>query len=259
MSDTLHPEQRNLRLTIEYDGTSFHGWQRQSGIRTVQGVVEQALYELIKHDIELGGASRTDRGVHAEGQVASFACRSPVPTDRMCRAINGCLPSDVRIKDVVEVAAAFHARFAATGKHYRYTIDRLQVATPFRCRYALHYPHRLDVDAMRAAARLLAGEHDFASFQCASDQAPENTVRTVHAVRITDTGGVLTVDVWGNSFLYKMVRTMVGTLFEVGRERRDPRCVIEILAARDRRAAGPTAAAHGLSLVRVFYGKEGKK
>ncbi len=248
--------ERNVKLTIQYDGTDFFGWQRQPDARTVQGVIEGALAELFHQHVELQGASRTDRGVHAEGQVASAACPASIPTIRLCRAINGCLPSDVRVRDVKDVAPEFHARFAALGKHYRYTIDRREVASPFRSRYALHYPYRLDVVTMREAARRFAGEHDFVSFQCTSDQAPASTVRLVHAVHVNESGRELSIDVWGRSFLYKMVRTMVGTLIEVGRARHRPEWVTEILASRDRCRAGPTVAPHGLSLVRVYYDGE---
>ncbi len=247
---------RNVKLTIQYDGTAFYGWQRQPDTRTVQGVIEEALAGLFQQPVELRGASRTDRGVHAEGQVASVACPAAIPTTRLRRAINGCLPADIRVRDVEEVAPEFHARFAAFGKHYRYTLDRREVASPFRSRYALHYSYPLDVRAMREAARRFAGEHDYVSFQCTSDQVPANTVRLVHAVRVNEADCGLSIDVWGRSFLYKMVRTMVGTLLEVGRARRPPEWVTEILVSRDRCRAGPTVAPQGLSLVRVYYDGE---
>ena len=211
--------ERNVKLTIQYDGTAFFGWQRQPDTRTVQGVIEGALAELFHQHVELCGASRTDRGVHAEGQVASAACPASIPTIRLLRAINGCLPSDVRVRAVEEVASEFHARYAAIGKHYRYTLDRREVASPFRCRYALHYSYPLDVAAMREAARRLSGEHDFVSFQCTSDKPAANTVRLIHAVHVNEADHGLLIDVRGRSFLYKMVRTMVGTLLEVGRAR----------------------------------------
>ncbi len=245
--------QRNLKLTIEYDGTDFHGWQRQQETRTVQGVLEEALAGLFRRRVELHGASRTDRGVHAAGQVASGTCPAVIPTDRLCRVINGCLPSDLRVREVVETSPAFHARFAAVGKHYRYTLDRSEVASPFRSRYALHCSHPLDVEAMREAAARFVGEHDYASFQCASGQEREETLRRIHAVRVEECAGVLSIDVWGRSFLYRMVRTMVGTLLEVGRARHPPEWVTEILRSRDRRHAGPTAPPQGLSLMRVYF------
>jgi tRNA pseudouridine38-40 synthase len=247
--------ERCLKLTIEYEGTDFHGWQRQPGARTVAGAIEEALAGLVPGGVVLQGASRTDRGVHALGQVASARVLSAIPTARFARALNGRLPPDVRIREVEDAPPDFHARFAATGKHYRYWIDRRAVAGVLTRRYALHVPGRLDLDAMICAAAHFAGEHDFAAYQCASEGPPRPSVRTVYEVHVAadPPGEFVSIDVRGKSFLYKMVRTIVGTLLEVGQGKRTPLQVVESLGSRSRSAAGPTAPAHGLVLVSVSY------
>ena len=250
-SETLAP--RSFKLTLQYDGSDFHGWQRQKGLRTAQGTLDEALTCLLSSTVEVDGASRTDAGVHAVGQVASFECVHAIPTERITRALNGTLPADLRVVETRIVAADFHARFSAVGKHYRYVVDRRPIASPFDGRYSVHLPEDLDVEAMRQAATKLVGQHDFASFQCATDQAPASSVREIRAVDLTESEGLLAIHVWGQSFLYKMVRTIAGTLLDVGRGNQSADGVAAALAACDRRAAGPTAPAHGLTLIRVYY------
>jgi tRNA pseudouridine38-40 synthase len=247
--------ERVLKLTIEYDGTEFHGWQRQPGARTVEGAIEDALAELIPGGADIQGASRTDQGVHAAGQAASARVLSPIPTARFARALNGRLPPDVRVRDVEEAPPGFNARFAAVAKHYRYWIDRRPISGVFTRRYALHVPQPLDIDAMREAAAHFPGEHDFAAYRCVSDGPPRTSVRTVHAVEVTEEAGgdYLAIDVIGRSFLYKMVRTMAGTLLDVGAGRLSPLQVAESLRRGGRGAAGPTAPPHGLCLISVSY------
>ncbi len=247
---------RNLKLTIQYDGTSFHGWQAQPGCRTVEGVLEDALGRLEGAIVDLHGASRTDQGVHALGQTASFHAASPIPTGRYAVALNGRLPPDVRVSSVEDAPPDFHARFSAAGKCYRYLVDRRVVPSVLLARYALHAPGPLDLAAMRRAAAHFLGEQDFASYQCESGNPPETTVRTIHAVLLQEDGGLLAIEVWGRSFLYKMVRAMVGSLLEVGRGKWLPERIRESLIARDRRAAGPTLPAHGLCLLGVWYSAE---
>jgi len=246
---------RNLKLTVQYDGTSFHGWQRQPNTRTVEGVLEEALCGLCAEQVLLEGASRTDQGVHSRGQVANFHIDSPIPTNRFGAALNGRLPTDVRISDVEEESPDFHARFLAQGKHYRYLLDRRPVSGVFLSRYALHCPGPLDAQAMKAAAAYFVGEHDFVSFQCASGNPCDSTVRTVYGVLVEEKGDLMIIDVWGKSFLYKMVRTMVGTLLEVGRGKRRPEEIRDCLEARDRRSSGTTVEGRGLCLVSVYYDK----
>jgi tRNA pseudouridine38-40 synthase len=244
---------RNLKLTIEYDGTDFHGWQAQENVRTVEGVLSQALQGLLKEGAELHAASRTDQGVHARGQVVSFLTTTRIPAGRFPAALNGMLPWDVRVRKAEEADPAFNARFSAVGKHYRYRLDRGETDSPFLSRFALHYPGRLDVKAMREAARLMAGTHDFASFQCVSKRRLASTVRTVYDVRVGEEGRFLWFDVWGKSFLYKMVRTMAGTLLEVGRGKWSPERIPALLSSVSRAAAGPTCPGNGLCLMAVYY------
>ncbi|HVR73122.1 MAG TPA: tRNA pseudouridine(38-40) synthase TruA [Planctomycetota bacterium] len=244
---------RKLKLTIAYDGTSFHGWQAQRELRTVQGVLENALDSLTGTEVSIEGASRTDRGVHALGQVASFETESPIPTERFAVVLNGRLPPDVRVTRADDVPLEFHARFSAVGKHYRYRLDRSDVPSVFNARYALHVPGPLDLEAMRAAAEVLTGEHDFASFQCSSGDPRERTVRRLDAIQVEVMENEWWIDVRGGSFLYKMVRTVAGTLLEVARGRWDASRVARALEARDRREAGPTAPGHGLCLVEVYH------
>lgn len=244
---------RKLKLTIAYDGTLFHGWQVQRECRTVQGVLTNALESLTGTSVSIEGASRTDRGVHALGQVASFETGSPIPAERFAAVLNGRLPPDVRVTRADDAPLEFHARFSALGKHYRYRIDRSDVPSVFNSRYALHVPGPLNLEAMRAAADVLTGEHDFASFQCSSGERRERTARRLDAIQVEVMGTEWWIEVRGESFLYKMVRTVAGTLLEVARGRWDVSRVARALEARDRREAGPTAPGHGLCLVEVYH------
>lgn len=244
---------RRLKLTVQYDGTDFHGWQRQHELRTAQGTLEDACERLFGAQVEVAGASRTDRGVHAEGQVASLDCCHPIPTGNIALALNGFLPSDLRVVAVSEVGGDFHARFSALAKHYRYLIDVHRFVRVLWSRYALYSAFELNLDAMQNAARHFVGEHDFAAFQCATDQGPVSTVRQMHRLSISPSDGFIEIDIWGNGFLYKMVRTMVGTLLEVGRGAWSDERVVAAISSCDRREAGPTAPPHGLRLLRVYY------
>lgn len=247
---------RHVKLEIAYDGTDFHGWQAQSGCRTVEGVLEAVLEGLEGAPVDVTGASRTDKGVHALGQAACFPSRTRIPPERYRDALNGRLPADVRVTRSEQVDESFHARHSAVGKCYRYLIDRQLVPNVLQSRYALHVEGRLDLDQMREAALHFVGEKDFAAFQCESGQAPATTVRRVDAVLFFERGPYLSTEVWGRSFLYKMVRTMVGTLLEVGRGKWPPGRVAEAIQSLDRSRSGPTAPAHGLTLVSVHYDDE---
>lgn len=244
---------RKVKLIVAYDGTDFHGWQYQPRCRTVEGVLESALGELEGVPVDVDGASRTDQGVHALGQTASFSTRSRIPTERLCDVLNARLPVDLRLRYAESVADDFHARHSAVGKCYRYLIDRQEVPSVLLSRYALHVSRALDVGRMQEAAAAFIGEQDFASFQCQSGQVPTRTVRRVDAVRFHDRGAYLAIDVWGRSFLYRMVRSMVGTLLEVGRGRWAPDRVAQALASRDRSRAGPTLPPQGLTLGAIYY------
>jgi tRNA pseudouridine38-40 synthase len=243
---------RQIRVVVEYDGTSLSGWQRQANGPTVQGHLEAALAQLLQHETPVAGASRTDAGVHARGQVASFRTERPIPLHGIRRGLNSLLPDSIAIREATEVADDFHPRFSATGKHYRYTLLARADRSPRWRDRAWHKPEPLALEAMREAAALLLGEHDFAAFRAAGCTA-HTTIRRIEAIDITATEELVLVDVRGNAFLRNMVRILVGTLTEVGTGRWSPTQVGEILAAKDRTKAGITAPAHGLELIEVRY------
>ena len=244
---------RHIRLVVEYDGSQLHGWQRQDNAPTVQQHLEEALGKLLTHETQVVGASRTDAGVHARGQVASFRSERDIPVHGVRRGLNSMLPDTIAIRDASEVTEDFHPRFSATGKHYRYTILTRNERSPrFRDR-AWHHPDPLNVAAMQEGARALIGEHDFAAFRAAGCSA-KTTVRRVDAIALTRLAPhLLDIDIRGNAFLRQMVRIIVGTLVEVGTGKRSPAQVAEILAGKDRTRAGVTAPPQGLELIEVRY------
>ena len=246
--------ERNLKLVVAYDGTDFHGWQRQAGVRTVQQELEDALRHLMRHPLSVQGASRTDAGVHARGQVASVLTAAPVPTENLQRAVNHRLPPDVAVVSVSEAAAGFHPTRQARGKLYRYRIfnSRQRPVTCLVQRLTWHVWYRLDLPRLQAAAADLVGTHDVAGF--ASQGSPrETTVRTIFRVDVRRAADEVVIDVEGDGFLYHQVRNMVGTLVEIGRGHWPPERIREILAACDRRLAGRTAPPQGLCLEWVRY------
>jgi tRNA pseudouridine38-40 synthase len=245
---------RHIRLVVEYDGTGLCGWQRQANGPTVQGHLEDALGELLTHPVSVTGASRTDAGVHARGQVASFRTERRIPLHGVRRGLNGLLPPSIAVAEATEVGDDFHPRFSATGKHYRYLLHTRADRSPRWRDRAWHHPEPLDRPAMRAAAAALIGEHDFAAFRAAGCAA-KHSVRRLHQVEVSELADepVVAVDVRGNAFLRNMVRIVVGTLVEVGRGRRSATQVAEILASKDRTRAGITAPACGLELMSVSY------
>jgi tRNA pseudouridine38-40 synthase len=244
---------RKIRLVVEYDGTDLNGWQRQANVPTVQQHLEEALAQLLTHEVKVAGASRTDAGVHARGQVACFETERTIPLHGIRRGLNSKLPLSIAVRSAEEVPAEFHPRFSATGKHYRYTIYRGADRSPRWRSRAWHHPERLSPERMFEASRALIGEHDFAAFRAAGCTA-NTTVRRIDAIDLTEApDDVLYVDVRGNAFLRNMVRILVGTLAEVGRGYREPAQVAEILASKDRTRAGLTAPGHGLELVEVRY------
>jgi tRNA pseudouridine38-40 synthase len=247
-----------FRLTLEYDGAGFAGWQKQAGgLRTVQGVLAAALERIAGHPCRPVGASRTDAGVHAEGQVASVDLETGLDARRLCRALNGVLPRDLAVVDAAEMGPEFHARWSARSKLYRYRIWNGSHPSPLRAASAHRVLTPLDLLAMRRAAAQLLGSHDFRSFQAAR-AAPGATLRTLTRVDVEgETRGEVRIWVEGDAFLRHMVRIVAGTLVEVGVGRRDPGAIPPLLAARDRSRAGPTASAQGLCLVRVDFTEEG--
>ena len=243
---------RFIRLVVEYDGTGLHGWQRQLNGPTVQQHLEEALAQLVQHEVVVTGASRTDSGVHARGQVATFATERTIPLHGFRRGLNSLLPDQIAIREATEVDAAFHPRHSATGKHYRYTILARPDRSPHWRDRAWHIPEALDLDAMRAGAAYLIGEHDFAAFRAAGCAA-KTTIRRVAAITITAAEDRVVLDLHGNAFLRQMVRILVGTLVEVGLGKRPASQVAEIMASLDRVNAGITAPPQGLELVEVQY------
>lgn len=243
---------RTLRLVVEYDGTDFAGWQRQAGQRTVQQCLEEALERMIGRRVPIRGAGRTDAGVHADGQVASAQVESAIPASGFLRGLNTYLPPDVAVLAVDDAAEGFDARRSARGKLYRYLIWNHVTRSPRRRRDAWHLRAPLDVHAMRAAAAVLIGRHDFRAFR-AADCERTNTVRELRAFDVWRQGALVTCEVEGTAFLKNMVRIMVGTLVAAGRGELDGAGVRALLDGGDRTAAGVTAPAHGLTLVRVTY------
>lgn len=247
---------KRVMLTVSYDGTAYRGWQLQPGQETIEGVLNRCIGELTGEKAEVIGASRTDSGVHALGNVAVFDTESLIPAEKFSYALNQRLPEDIRIQDSTEVPADFHPRHCESRKTYEYRIYNASFAMPVKRLYSCFTYVPLDVERMRRGAAYLAGEHDFKSF-CSADTQAQTTVRRVDSVEvweespvgIRNVGKEIVIRVAGRGFLYNMVRIMAGTLMEVGRGKLTPESVKDILAACDRQAAGPTAPACGLTLV----------
>lgn len=241
---------KNYRIVLGYDGTDFKGWQRQPEARTVQGVLEAALHKITGKRTAVHGAGRTDAGVHALGQVASFRGAFKLSGEVLFRALNAVLPGDVRVFCLEEAPPEFHARKSARSKLYRYRIAHAPQPSPLDRRYVLHWPYPLRTGKMRQAARLFARTADFTAFSSNRDRSP---VRTVTRSELRISGGEIVYTIEASGFLRYMVRTIVGTLLEVGRGRLEPEDLDGIFRRKDRSLAGPTAAARGLTLVRIDY------
>jgi len=250
---------RYLKLTIAYDGTDFHGWQIQANKPTVQGELVAVLCRLTQENVQLRGAGRTDAGVHALGQVASFRTQSPLSAGEFQRALNALLPPAIRIVSAEETGPDFSARWSARGKVYRYRLYRGKVVPPMLWRYVLHYPFPLDEQAMKEAAAKFVGVHDFSSFAASTgsedDDKERNMEREIYSTELkrTDDGEELWFTVHGRSFLRYMVRKMVGTLLEVGRGRLSPSDIDKLYELKDRSKSGPTVPPQGLFMVRVDH------
>ena len=243
---------RNLRVVLEYDGTDFYGWQIQKDTRTVQGELQKAVEKVGGRKPTIIGAGRTDSGVHAEGQVANFHTTSAIPAHKWPRALNAILPEDATVLTVENVPIDFHAQFAATSKIYRYRVlNQSERSSLLRHRAHLVRP-TLDIPAMIEGARALVGTHDFRSFGTEMARK-EKTTRTILSFEITSTPPAVEFRVHGNGFLYNQVRSMVGTLLDVGLGKRKPGNIKEVIEARDRKCAGANVPAKGLTLVEVRY------
>jgi len=256
---------RHLKLLLAYDGTDFHGWQVQPGRPTIQGLLASAIGRLTGENVLPQGSGRTDAGVHALGQVATFSTASPIPAENLLKALNDTLPAAIRVLSVEEVSADFHPRKSAHAKTYRYRIFRQTICPPFLARYVWHYPYPLDEAAMTAAADIIVGEHDFTSFVASDpekgreeknrerEQDSLSNVRRIFSSAWERTSDEFTYNVRGSGFLHHMVRNLVGTFLLVGKGTLTREDVARILAAKDRSAAGATAPASGLYLVSVEY------
>jgi tRNA pseudouridine38-40 synthase len=245
---------RNVRFIVAYDGTEYHGWQRQPGMRTIQGLLEESARRVLQRPVQVVGSGRTDAGVHACGQVAHMLTESALPAMSLLRAIGGRLPKDISLVDARDVPLGFNASRSAVSKLYRYRVyaRRSRPSEELLQRFTYHFWHPLDLDGLREAAQSLVGEHDFAAF-ASKGSVRETTVRRVIRLSIHRHGWQVRFDVEGTGFLYNQVRNMVGTLLEVGRGHWPPQLVREILESRDRTKAGPTAPARGLCLQWVRY------
>jgi tRNA pseudouridine38-40 synthase len=250
---------RNLKLTLAYDGSPFHGWQVQPGLPTIQGLLSAAIGRITCEKVVPQGSGRTDAGVHALAQTASFSTESTIPTENLIKALNSHLPPEIRVLNVEDVAPGFHARHSATAKTYRYRLLRAPICSPFLVRLVCHHPYPLDEIAMLRAAAALVGEHDFTSFAAvdperAREGEPLDNVRTIFSSSCTRQDDELIYEVRGNGFLHHMVRNIVGTLLLVGKGTLTPDDIPTLLAAKNRSAnPGATAPASGLYLVSVEY------
>ena len=247
---------RTLKLTIAYDGTAYAGWQRQARVRgavpTIQGTLERVLSRLLQERVRVTGSGRTDSGVHALGQVAHIRIANPMPLDVLQRALNQLVPSDIVVTAMERARAGFHARFSALRKRYRYRLALAPHRWPFTRHYVYHVRSPLRVAAMQRAARALKGAHDFRPFEAAGGRE-HATVRRVTDVRWRRSNGELWFDIEADGFLYKMVRRIVGTLLDIGRGAKPHTAIRDILRGGADRLVGPTAPAHGLTLVSVTY------
>ncbi len=245
-------DMRRIKLIVEYDGTNYAGWQRQKNALSVQQCLEEALYGFTGEITCVSGAGRTDSGVHALGQCAHFDTASNLPADKYSYALNAHLPEDIRVVSSCEVDVRFHCSLHAKGKHYRYTIYNATHANAQGRLTSAHIYHPLNVEDMKRAAADLVGEHDFSAYRSAGSDI-KTSVRTVHSIEITQRGNYIDIDVKGNGFLYNMVRIISGTLIDIGRGRLEVGAARHALEKMDRKLAGITAPAKGLTMVEVFY------
>lgn len=252
---------RTIRLHIAFDGTAYHGWQRQRKDVTVQGMIEKKLNLLCKQEITLHGAGRTDAGVHAEEMVAHFHLEQPIPLTAFCHGLNSMLPGDIRILEAMEEGRHFHSRFSALGKTYRYDFFTGAIQHPASRLYCAHFPGPFDHHLIEEPLAALEGTHDFSSFERVGSRDKTNTegrgaVRTIHkaaCIRRSCQPHHWSISITGDGFLRQMVRILAGTLIEIGQGKRSPSTMTMIIDARDRKAAGLTAPAHGLFLEKIYY------
>lgn len=245
-------QKKRIRMTVAYDGTNYHGWQIQDNGITIESELNRCLTELLGEPIQVIGASRTDSKVHALGNVAVFDTETRMPAEKISYALNQRLPEDIRIQNSEEVPLNWHPRRCKSRKTYEYRIYTAKFPMPVKRLYSYFTYNYLDVRRMREAAAYLEGKHDFKSF-CQTGAQVESTVRIIYTLWVEEQGPDIVIRVCGNGFLYNMVRIIAGTLMEVGQGKREPESMQDILAALDRSAAGPTAPAHGLTLVKYEF------
>ena len=243
---------RNIKLTIEYDGKDFKGWQKQPNKPNIQGEIERAIYNITKEEVDLIGSGRTDAGVHALGQVANFKTNSNIPIEKLALAINSQLKNTIIIKKAEEVYERFHSRYNAKHKTYRYIINNSPCGTAIYRNLEYCFPIKLDVAKMQEAAKYFEGEHDFKAFKSSGTSA-KNSVRTIYNASVKQEGEKIIIELTGNGFLYNMVRIISGTLLDVGLQKIKPEEIKNIIEEKDRQKAGKTLPAHGLYLVEVKY------
>ncbi len=242
----------NVKILLEYDGTAYCGWQRQKNALSIQEVLETAISSITGEKIHVIGSGRTDRGVHALGQVANFKTNTRIPIEKLPYAINSKLPEDIVVKHAEKVAENFHARFSAKSKIYTYTIYNSKFPSPLLRRYSYFCPRPLDIEAMKRAAEKLVGIHDFKAFM-ASGSEVKSTVRHIQRLEVERNGDIVRLEVQADGFLYNMVRIIAGTLLDVGIGKIDADDMTSILKSKDRSCAGKTLAPQGLCLVKVIY------
>lgn len=243
---------KRIKLVVAYDGSAYHGWQIQPGAPTIEGELNRALSELMQEEIQVIGASRTDSGVHALCNVAVFDTKTRIPAEKIAYALNQRLPEDIKVQESSEVAQDFHPRHCVSRKTYEYRILNREFPLPTKRLYA-HFTYvPMDIERMRQAAAYLVGEHDFKSF-CSVNSSAETTVRTIYELTVEKQQEEIVIRVCGNGFLYNMVRIIAGTLMEIGRGNMEPEQIKDMLAAKNRQAAGPTAPAQGLTLVKYEF------
>lgn len=243
---------RNIKLTIEYDGKCYNGWQKQPNKLNIQGEIERAIYNITKEEVDLIGSGRTDAGVHALGQVANFKTNSQISIEKLPLAINSQLKNSIVIKEAEEVDERFHSRYNAKHKTYRYIINNSKCGTAIYRNLEYSYPFKLDAEKMKQASKYFEGEHDFKAFK-SSGTSSKNSVRTIYKAIVKQEGEKIIIELTGNGFLYNMVRIISGTLLDVGLGKIRAEEIPEIIESKDRQRAGKTLPAHGLYLVEVKY------
>ncbi len=243
---------RNIKLTIEYDGKCYNGWQKQPNKLNIQGEIERAIYNITKEEVDLIGSGRTDAGVHALGQVANFKTNSQISIEKLPLAINSLLKNSIVIKEAEEVNERFHSRYNAKRKTYRYIINNSKCGTAIYRNLEYSYPFKLDAEKMKQASKYFEGEHDFKAFK-SSGTSSKNSVRTIYKAIVKQEGEKIIIELTGNGFLYNMVRIISGTLLDVGLGKIQPEEIPEMIESKDRQRAGKTLPAHGLYLVEVKY------